>query len=177
MGTIANNLNIAKTCVSLTIKAIEQGLEKDLNYPRKLYIAYQAIQDINTDNPSDTTLTGTNDFLYALCGGYAFEAQRILNLGGGGIVATTAGTAGITPYPIAVSLVGGQIVGNTIKAVIQSDWYGLSGFSFCFINQNQLALGTNFTYNIVTGIFDFSLYSYVPQPGDIFTCQAFKTVT
>ena len=119
---------------------------------------------------------GTNDFLYALCGGYAFEAQRILNLGGGGIVATTAGTAGLTPYPISVVLVGGQISGMTIQAVIPSDWYGLSGFAFCFINQNQLALGSEFTYNSVNGVFSFALYSYTPQPGDKFSVQAFKTV-
>lgn len=174
--SVANNINIAKVCVSLTIRAIEQGLEKDLLLPRKLYCSYQVVNDINSDNPSSADLTLMSNQLYSMCGGYAFEAQRILNLGGGGIVATTPAGGGLTPYPIAVSLVGGQIVGMTIKAVVQSDWYGLSGFSFCFINQNQLSLGTNFTYNSVNGVFDLSLYSYTPQVGDIFSVQAFKSV-
>lgn len=175
--TTANTLNIAKVCVSLTIQAIAQGRELDLNLPRKIYCTYQSLNDVYTDNPNDSTLTATSNFLFSICGGYAFEAERILNLGGGGIVATTAGNPGITPYPIYITLASGNISGTTIKALIQSDWYGLSGFAFSFINNNQFALNTNFTYNTLTGIFDFALTPYTPQVGDIFTVQAFKAVT
>lgn len=170
--SVANNLNIAKVCVSLTIKAIEQGLEKDLNYPRKLYIAYQAIQDINTDNPSDTTLTGTNDFLYALCGGYAFQAQNILNLGGGGVVPTQPSSGGLSPYPIGVTISVGQSGVSTLQ---DSNWVGLVDLTLtAVINNTVFTYGSDYTFSTLTGTFNFSLSGYVFQTGDKFTTLAFK---
>lgn len=174
--SVSNNINIAKVCVSLTIKAIEQGLEKDLLLPRKLDISQKVVNDINTDDPTNADLTLISNQLYAMCGGYAFDAQRILNLGGTGIVGTTTSNTGLTPYTIGLTLAAGNISGTTIKSITQSDWYGLSNFVYCFINQGQLTINVQFTYNSVTGIFDFALYPYTPQVGDVFTCSAFKTV-
>ena len=173
MGTIANNLNIAKVCVSLTIKAIEQGLEKDLNYPRKLYIAYQSIQDINTDNSSDSTLTNTNDFLYALCGGYAFQAENILGLGGGGIVATTAGNTGLTPFPISYTV---TLAENGQSYIQNSDWIGLQDINMVVIGQNVFQYGSQFTFNPINGKFDFSIYPYYVQTGDVMTGVGYMPV-
>jgi len=90
----SNTLNIAKVCVSLTIQAIEQGLEDDLNFPRKLYCAYQTISDINTDDPTDETLDITGNQLYAMCGGYAFSAENLINGSSGGVIVNpSTGTA------------------------------------------------------------------------------------
>jgi hypothetical protein len=170
--SIANNLNIAKVCVSLTIKAIEQGLEQDLNYPRKLYIAYQAINDINTDNSSDSTLTATNDFLFALCGGYAFQAQDILNLGGGGVVPTQPSSGGLSPYPIGVTVSVGQSGVSTLQS---SDWVGLVDINLtAVINNGVFTYGSDYTFNTLTGTFSFALCGYVFQTGDKFSTYAFK---
>lgn len=171
--SVANNINIAKTCVSLTIKAIEQGLEKDLNYPRKLYCTYQTVNDINTDDSSNTGLTRASNYLYAICGGYAFEAQRILNLGGGGIVATTAGNTGLTPYPITHVVTSGEANSMTLTS---SDWIGLQDVNQVVINQSVFQYGVHFTFNSLIGQFSFALSSYTLQIGDVVSSFGFKPV-
>lgn len=123
-------------------------------------------------------LTGVNNYVYSLIGAKLQLANQVLANGSGGVVPTPSGGGGAyNPYPIYITLVSGNISGTTIKALTQPDWYGLSGFAYAFINNNQFALDTNFTYNILTGIFDFALTPYTPQVGDIFTVQAFKAVT
>jgi hypothetical protein len=176
MPTNTNTINIAKVCIYLTQRAIALGEEKDTLLPGKIFSVMNAVKAYNDGDPNNGYLTQMANYLYSICGGYAFQAQNILNLGGGGIVATSPNGNGLTPYPIALVLASGNISGTTIKAINQSDWYGLSGFSFCFINQGELTMGVQFTYNSATGIFDFGLYPYTPQVGDVFSCQAFKSV-
>lgn len=171
--SVANNVNIAKVCVSLTIKAIARGLEKDLNYPRKLYIAYQVVNDINTDDSTDADLPAGSNYLYSLCGGYAFEAQDILNLGGGGIVATSAGNTGLTPYPISRIITAGEA---GLMTLTDSNWIGLEDINQVVINQSVYQYGVGFTFNSLIGRFDFTLSSYTLQEGDVLTSFGFMPV-
>lgn len=171
--SVSNNVNIAKVCVSLTIKAVAQGLEKDLKYPRKLYCTYQVVNDINTDDSSNSSLPKISNYLYALSGGYAFQAQNILNLGGGGIVATTPAGGGLTPFPISHVVTVGESGSMTLSS---TDWVGLQDINQVTINQNVFQIGVQFTFSPLSGLFNFSLTGYTLQTNDIMTSFGFKPV-
>ena len=84
--SVANTINIAKVCIPLAVRDIAKQLEQDRDYPRKLYIAYQTLDDLNTDDPTNADVTLLNDYTFALCGGYYFEAESLLSLGQSGII-------------------------------------------------------------------------------------------
>lgn len=172
--TTANTLNIAKVCVSLTIQAIAQGKEPDLNLSRKIYCAYQSINDIYTDNPNDSTLTGSGNFLFAICGGYAFEAENILSLGGGGVVPSSGSSTGITPFPINHTV---TLAESQVRTLQNAQWIGLVDLnSTTTINNNQYTYTVDYTFNSATGTFDFTLCGYLFQPDDKFATGGFMSV-
>ena len=171
--SVANNVNIAKVCVSLTLKAIEQGLEKDLRLARKIDISQRVVNDINTDDSSNEDLPLLSNQLYAMCGGYAFEAENILGLGGGGIVATTAGNTGLTPFPISYTV---TLAENGQSYIQNSDWIGLQDINMVVIGQNVFQYGSQFTFNPINGKFDFSIYPYYVQTGDVMTGVGYMPV-
>jgi len=84
--TTANVINIAKVCIPLALKDIANQINGDKRYPRELYIAYNTLNDLYTDNPSSTDVTSLTNYVYALCGGYYFQAQNLLSLGQSGII-------------------------------------------------------------------------------------------
>jgi hypothetical protein len=57
------------------------GLDREL--PTKLYMERKAVEWLYLQNPNDSTLIKTSDYLLQLCGRYSFSAQAILNGGGG----------------------------------------------------------------------------------------------
>lgn len=171
--SVSNNVNIAKVCVSLTIKAIEQGLEKDLRLARKIDISQRVVNDINTDDSSDADLPLLSNQLYAMCGGYAFEAENVLGLGGGGIVATTAGNTGLTPFPISYTV---TLAENGQSYIQNSDWIGLQDINMVVIGQNVFQYGSQFTFNPINGTFSFAIYPYYVQTGDVMTGVGYMPV-
>ena len=94
--SVANTINIAKVCIPLAVRDIAKQLEQDRDYPRKLYIAYQTLDDLNTYDPTNTDVTLLNDYTFALCGGYYFEAANILALSTGGSIANPSTGAVVT---------------------------------------------------------------------------------
>jgi hypothetical protein len=61
---------------------------------RLLYIVRKQVSLVFTNNPLDSTLDSTANYLYALCGKYINQAKLILGQGGSGaIVNPTTGTA------------------------------------------------------------------------------------
>jgi hypothetical protein len=84
--SVVNTINIAKVCIPLAFRDIAKQKEQDTDYPRKLYVAYQTLNDLNTDDPTNTSVTLLNDYTFALCGGYYFEAENLLSLGNSGII-------------------------------------------------------------------------------------------
>ena len=171
--SVANTLNVAKVCVSLTLKAIEQGLEKDLRLARKIDISQRVVNDINTDDSSNEDLPLLSNQLYAMCGGYAFEAENVLGLGGGGIVATTAGNTGLTPFPISYTV---TLAENGQSYIQNSAWIGLQDINMVVIGQNVFQYGSQFTFNPINGKFDFSIYPYYVQTGDVMTGVGYMPV-
>jgi hypothetical protein len=164
--TTANIISIAKICVSLTLKAVVQGVEDDYLLPRKIYCTYQSVSDLYNDSPSDASMTKIANYLYAICGGYGFAAQAILGTGGGGIIVNPSTSSSYTPVPISVTISAGQ---SGVKTIQSNSWIGLQYVNYVVINQNYFQIGSQFTFNSVTGTFDFSLYNYTLQTNDVMT--------
>lgn len=92
----SSTLDISKVCVSLTTKAIALGLESDFLLPRKIYIASQVLNDLVEQDPTNEDITLISNYTTAICAGYAFEAENLVNGGGGGIIINpSTGTASL----------------------------------------------------------------------------------
>jgi len=119
--TTANVINIAKVCIPLALKDITNQANGDKRYPRELYIAYNTLNDLYTDNPSSTDVTSLTDYVYTLCGGYYFQAQNLLSLGQSGIIVNpSTGIANLTNirYQFLPTDVGALVgVGGTIFTI------------------------------------------------------------
>lgn len=173
--SIANDIKIAKVCQVLALRDIEKGRERDLKLGRKIYGARKGVEWLNANSPSDSTLLGKQGYMVAMCGKYASEARGILALGATGqnISAIYGNGSVLMPYPINVVVSAGQSGVSTISNLA---WVGLQGITDVVINGNPLQSSVGFTFNSATGIFDFSLGSYVLQTGDVITSLGFKTV-
>lgn len=82
--TPTSAINIARICQVLAItdrgfnNALKGG-QLDERLPIMLYNERKAVEWANTANPSDPTLQGMANYLYALCYPYAPKAQQIIN--------------------------------------------------------------------------------------------------
>lgn len=128
--------------------------------------------------PTAENIIGVTGYVYSLIGSKLQLANQIYSNGSGGIVppASGGGITGYTPFPINIIVTAGQAGSMTLNALVPSDWAGLVLFTQCTLNQSQLGLNVQFTYNIITATFDFSLYNYTIQEGDSFICNAFKAI-
>lgn len=66
------------------------GVVNDL-MPEKIYLVRKSIQHQYDINPSNTTLRGTSNYLWTLCGIYGLRALNSLGMGGGSVVIITTG--------------------------------------------------------------------------------------
>ena len=98
MPTVTEIINIAKVSQYLSIVAIQRGgvygggVDKKL--PRLLYGVRKNVELVYGLDNSDTTITKTSNYLYALCGRFSMEAQNLLNGGGGGSLLHEVSPAG-----------------------------------------------------------------------------------
>jgi hypothetical protein len=92
----SETLDIAKVSLSLIDRDSYLNLNSDTQLGRKLYFAYKALGDLVTDDPTSEDLDIINNLTFSLCGGYAFEAEALLNQGGSGIIINpSTGTASL----------------------------------------------------------------------------------
>ncbi len=110
MPTIEEMIDIAKLSQPLSANYIRKrglyggGIDKKL--PRLLYMVRKTVEHRFDQDPDDTTLPATSNYLYALCAPFNLEAQRILNIGGGGSVSpVTPGSGDDEIYPIRITAV------------------------------------------------------------------------
>jgi tagatose-1,6-bisphosphate aldolase non-catalytic subunit AgaZ/GatZ len=82
MPTTAEVIEIARVTVAVVIKAIEQGQENDLELPNKIRIEANALEWVNTTGYTGINLNGFTDYVYGMCGGYAFEAEALMGVAG-----------------------------------------------------------------------------------------------
>ena len=153
--TIPQIINYASVCQSYSIADIaKSGLDGggiDLQLPRKIYCIRKNLQWIYTLDNNDSTITGTANYLIALCGKYFLKAS---NSTGGGSVSPISPI--IIPNPIEFEVTSNSLIpigGSTLNIP------SFKGFNLLFIRggipQGQINLGGSyFTWNKVTG--DFS---------------------
>lgn len=152
--TIPQIINYASVCQSYAIADIvKSGLHGggiDLQLPRKIYCIRKNLKWIYTLNNSDPSITGTANYLIALCGKYFLKAS---NTNGGGSVSPISPI--IPPNPIEFEVSSGSLIpidGNTLNIP------SFKGFNLLFIRNNipqgQLNLGNSyFTWNKTTTVF------------------------
>ena len=82
MPSVADVIDIAKVSASLAIRDIELGKETDLNLPKKLQMEADILEWVNDVNYTGINLVGFTEYVYGMCGGYAYEAEGIIGTGG-----------------------------------------------------------------------------------------------
>lgn len=99
--TILEKITIAKISEFLTAVAIQKGNRSlDVKLPEKLYNIRKTIEYQYTQDPSDTSLVATSNYLYALCA-YSLQAQNIM--GNAGIIAGVIARSAPNPYQFFVT--------------------------------------------------------------------------
>lgn len=87
MLTPSEIIDVAKVSQYLSVLDIEKsglyGKGQDLKLPLKIYNIRKSVEWLYDLDNTDSTLTATSNYLLALCGKYAFEAQVIINGGSG----------------------------------------------------------------------------------------------
>jgi len=132
--TVAQKLNIAKISEYLSTAAIKKGglfgRGIDLLLPQKIYNVRMAIQYLYDGDPSDDTLVGTSNYLYALCGNFALQAQQVENIGG--TIATTVGNTYPSPYQFTVAASGTFLIDGESSKTITA----FIGYNLIFVRNN-----------------------------------------
>lgn len=84
--TVAQTIQVAKISQGLAVKDIaKRGLSAGgqiINLPRKIYMIRKNVEWLYDLSPSDDSLTGMANFLYALCAPYNLVALNMINSGG-----------------------------------------------------------------------------------------------
>lgn len=90
MPTVSEIINIAKVSQYLAQVAILSNTTYygtiDLRLPRKLYCIRKNVEWLNDNDPTNVSLTGQANYLYALCSPFYGQAQLITSSGSGGII-------------------------------------------------------------------------------------------
>ena len=90
MPTVPDIIEIAQLSQPLAANYIQKrglyggGIDRKL--PRLLYMVRKTVEKRYDQDPSDSTLVKTANYLYALCAPFNLEAQNMLAGGGGGTI-------------------------------------------------------------------------------------------
>lgn len=93
MPTTADVIDIAKVSTSLAIRDIALGKETDLTLPKKLQMEADILQWVDDVNYTGINLIGFTEYVYGMCGGYAYEAEGIIGTGGIVVNPSSGGSA------------------------------------------------------------------------------------
>jgi hypothetical protein len=93
MPTTADVIDIAKVSTSLAIRDIALGKETDLTLPKKLQMEGDILEWVNDVNYTGINLVGFTEYVYGMCGGYAYEAEGIIGTGGIVVNPSSGGSA------------------------------------------------------------------------------------
>jgi hypothetical protein len=147
-----------KVCQYLcTIDIPKNGLYgggNDLDLPVKLYNVRTSIEKQYAITPTDSTLTETSNYLYALCGKYALAAQAIVLGSGGSIPSVVAGTTPL-PYQFMVDASTSFITNGESSKTISS----FIGYNLLFVRNNITqstvndGVGSYYSWSKSTGVF------------------------
>lgn len=107
MPSTQDVIDIAKISVPLVIKAIDLGMENDILLDKKISMESSILEWVYINNYSGIDINGFSDYVYGMCGGYAYEAEGLIGTGG---IAVNPANGGAR-MPIALGKFAGT--GNT----------------------------------------------------------------
>ena len=124
----------------------------DVELPNKIRNIGLSVERIYNDNPSDTSLTKTANYLYALLGKYGAQAQAV-----SGIAGSIAGVIGNTqsPLPLDFEVTASSFIADGESTKTITAFIGCNiEFTRGGITQNTTNIGASYyTWNKVTGEF------------------------
>lgn len=156
MPTIAQIIDIYPVaqylCATDLLKRGLYGGGVDLQLPQKIRNIGLSVERIYNDDPTDTTLTATANYLYNLCGKYGMQAQAVSGTAGSiaGIV-----SGGQSPLPLDFEVSASSIIASGDSTLIITAFIGCNiEFTRGGITQNTTnAGGSYYSWNKVTGEF------------------------
>lgn len=163
--TIAQKLAVAEICEYLVTIAIEKGGlfagGIDLELPTKIYNIRNTIQYQYEQNPSDTSLVATTNYLYGMC---LLNLQALAVTGVGGIVAAVVGGNYPSPYQFTVAASGSYMIDGQSSQTITS-----------FIGYNLMFIRNNITQTTIDAGGGSSYYSWSKNTGGFVAVPALVT--
>lgn len=131
--TVLQKLNIGSLSEAYSTVDIEKsgyyGGGIDFQLPRKIYCLRKSIQWLYDLSSGDSTLTGTTNYLIALCGKYAIQAQAAIS--GGSIIPPYQPN----PFIYLIPITGAQFADSTnyndiriVDKTLQIFWNDINRF-------------------------------------------------
>ena len=156
MPTIASIVSIYPIAQYLaTVDINKRGLYGggvDLQLPEKIRNIGMSVERIYNDDPTDTTLTSTVNYLYALMGKYGMQAQAVTGIAGSvaGIISNVQ-----SPLPLDFEVTASSIIADGENTKTFTAFIGCNiEFTRGGITQNTTNIGGSYyTWNKVTGEF------------------------
>ena len=158
MPTTARTLEIAPVCGYLASRDVQKGLAfngefLDPRTPILIYYVYKVLNLIYTQDSTYSGVVAVGNYLYALCSPWYFEAEAIVDGGGGGQI------PGITPGGTTVNALDFEVTASSIIPTggttllldgtnDNPDWRGIAivNLSRDGIWQNTTNLGLGYSY-------------------------------
>ncbi len=119
-------IDIAKVSTSLVIRDIALGKETDLNLPKKLQMEADILQWVNTTGYNGISIVGFTEYVYGMCGGYAYEAEGIIGTGGI-VVNPSSGSSGISIQQFSKFASNGSVTITFAEAIGKTLLYASRG--------------------------------------------------
>lgn len=177
MPTVAEIILYAKVSQQLAVCDINnqkylKGGAIDERLPLLLYIVRKDVEWLYELNPSDPSLRATANYLYALCGQYALEAQYTQGNNAGTVVPTPVNNTvrtsvniqRVVPFTYPTINLGNIVAGGTTTLEIRDAGIDVASFVLTMNGQeldegldDQLSYTNSYTNNIFTIIFNQAL--------------------
>lgn len=141
--------------------------------PEKIYLIRKGIQKRYDINPTDSTLTGTADYLWSLLGIYGLRALNALGQGGGEVIIIPTGSGG-TVISIAAQIVE-LIVGDASQANPVGSPTPADGDMVVTLNYKVLPNSENIFYQgVPVRLYPANDFNYIPIYGSTTTTYTFS---
>jgi len=124
----------------------------DIELPQKIRNIGLSVERVYNGNPTDTSITATANYLYALMGKYGAQAQAVSGIAGSvaGIISNVQ-----SPLPIDFEVTSTSIIADGENTITLTAFIGCNiEFTRGGITQNTTNIGGSYyTWNKVTGEF------------------------
>lgn len=179
MPTPSETMDIYPIAQYLAVEDIgRRGLDGggvDVTLPQRIYNIGKSIQRVFDDDPTDSSLTQTTNFLYALCGKYGLQALAVAE--NSGVVSSVTSLTSTLPLPLDFIVSGSSVITAGSRTVTISSFIGYNvEFTRGDVPQytTNPGSGTYYSWNRNTG--EFTLFSSDSNNGAAQTDERFRIV-